>query len=443
MGLVVCVLFFYFNFHYRRIKVVKLSSPRLNNIAVLGCALVFIAVILLGVDSGTLINIQYFSQLCTARVFLLSAGISMAFGSIFAKTYRVHRIFTYSCTTRDKLLQDWRLIIMVLMLVVIDGFVVTLWIFVDPLQRRLHNLTIEVSATDRAVLYQPQVEVCRCVNTTRWFLAMYGYKGFLLIMGVYMAWETRHIKVEALNDSQYINICVYSAVFSSIMVLLSNYLTEYTIISYLTRTLSILGTTTLTLLLLFVPKLKAVFWDGQQEPMVPGLRIESNTRRLDAEDPNELTYRMLVQNKVYRCELQALDKEIARLEDLLLKTKDYKSERSSITRASWPCVQIYNVSSRFMSQSQLNQLDEETLPAEDIIDDNDYEYELSEAPGETKSFGKFLRGIFGRMYSISDRGEPMDESMPESTPNDEFDAHFERSRLDDKHRCRIDIEEHI
>jgi len=31
------------------------------------------------------------------RAYLLSMGFSLAFGSMFAKTYRVHRIFTRSC----------------------------------------------------------------------------------------------------------------------------------------------------------------------------------------------------------------------------------------------------------------------------------------------------------------------------------------------------------
>lgn len=31
------------------------------------------------------------------RAYLLSTGFSLAFGAMFAKTYRVHRIFTRSC----------------------------------------------------------------------------------------------------------------------------------------------------------------------------------------------------------------------------------------------------------------------------------------------------------------------------------------------------------
>ena len=39
-----------------------------------------------------------------ARVYLLSAGFSLAFGSMFTKTYRVHRIFTmsYGCYGSSK-----------------------------------------------------------------------------------------------------------------------------------------------------------------------------------------------------------------------------------------------------------------------------------------------------------------------------------------------------
>lgn len=94
-----------------------------------------------------------------ARLTLLSAGFSLAFGSMFAKTYRVHRIFTYSGIglCKDKILQDSKLILLVCALLIIDGLVVTLWVVTDPLDRHLSNLTLEISAIDRSVVYQPQV----------------------------------------------------------------------------------------------------------------------------------------------------------------------------------------------------------------------------------------------------------------------------------------------
>lgn len=94
-----------------------------------------------------------------ARVYLLSSGFSLAFGSMFAKTYRVHRIFTRSGSSvcKDKMLQDTQLISLVCALLLLDGLVLTLWVVFDPMERHLSNLTLEISLTDRSVVYQPQV----------------------------------------------------------------------------------------------------------------------------------------------------------------------------------------------------------------------------------------------------------------------------------------------
>ncbi|RZB39861.1 gamma-aminobutyric acid type B receptor subunit 2, partial [Asbolus verrucosus] len=301
-----------------RMKTVKLSSPKLNNIAVVGCILVYLSVILLGFDTSTM-N-KYVDELCTVRVYLLSSGFSLAFGSMFAKTYRVHRIFAHyggPSRVKDRLLKDKQLIVLILIPLIIDGIILALWVMIDPLERQLYNLTLEINSDDRGVVYQPQLPICRSQNTSGWFVAIYGYKGLILIMGVFMAWETRHIKVQALNDSQYIGICVYSAVFSAIITVLTSFTNEYVVLSYLARTISILTSTTLTLFLLFFPKLKSVFGRPHcQDPIMQsmGLKIEYNTRRFINNDPKEQILRLEIQNKVYKCELAALDLEIARLE---------------------------------------------------------------------------------------------------------------------------------
>ncbi len=45
-------------------RYIKLSSPKLNNVAVIGCILVYVAVILLGFDDATL-SVTYFPAMCT------------------------------------------------------------------------------------------------------------------------------------------------------------------------------------------------------------------------------------------------------------------------------------------------------------------------------------------------------------------------------------------
>lgn len=79
---------------------------------------------------------------------------------MFAKTYRVHRIFTHSGggVCKDKMLRDTQLISLVCALLLLDGLMVTLWVVADPMERHLSNLTLEISAADRSVVYQPQVK---------------------------------------------------------------------------------------------------------------------------------------------------------------------------------------------------------------------------------------------------------------------------------------------
>lgn len=64
-------------------------------------------------------------------------------------------IFIYNLC--PQLLQDTQLISLICVLLVVDGLIVTLWVAVDPMQRQLRNLTLEISTTDRSVVYQPQV----------------------------------------------------------------------------------------------------------------------------------------------------------------------------------------------------------------------------------------------------------------------------------------------
>jgi len=90
---------------------------------------------------------------------------------MFAKTYRVHRIFTRTGSVfKDKMLQDIQLILLVGGLLLVDALLVTLWVVTDPMERHLHNLTLEISATDRSVVYQPQVrKILICFKLSDYF----------------------------------------------------------------------------------------------------------------------------------------------------------------------------------------------------------------------------------------------------------------------------------
>ncbi|ENN78962.1 hypothetical protein YQE_01412, partial [Dendroctonus ponderosae] len=306
-----------------------------------------------------------------ARIFLLSAGCSLTFGSIFAKSYRVHRLFTYTSAglVKNKLLKDQQLIGLILIPIAIDFFIVALWSSVDPLRKQPHDLKLQISAEDRRIVYQPQIQICQCRNTIGWHVALFGYKSILLVMGVCMAWKTRHVEIAALNDSQFIGICVYSAIFSTIIVIAFSFVTEYFVLSYVAKSASILASTSITLVLMLLPRLKSVFAQTDAELSLMeslGLKIQSNTRRFIYDDPKELLSRLEIQNKVYQSRLEFLDREIVRLEEILEHSHP-SSNCSSINaiqvipeihvlkvpRASWPTWHNQPIKT-FSSENRLN-----------------------------------------------------------------------------------------
>lgn len=78
---------------------------------------------------------------------------------MFAKSYRVHRLFAYTTTTilKDKLLKDQQLIGLILIPLFVDVATIALWMITDPLKRHLRDLAIKISDEDPRIVYQLQV----------------------------------------------------------------------------------------------------------------------------------------------------------------------------------------------------------------------------------------------------------------------------------------------
>lgn len=84
---------------------------------------------------------------------------------------------------------------------------------------------------------------------------MFVYKGLLLVVGIFLAFETRDIKIKELNDSKLIVMCVFSVVMVSISTVPIAIVLENSVdLNYiLIGLMLLLGVTTL-LSVLFIPK---------------------------------------------------------------------------------------------------------------------------------------------------------------------------------------------
>ena len=57
--------------------------------------------------------------------------------------------------------------------------------------------------------------VCTSDDSFIWLPILFVYKGFLLLAGLFLAFETRKVKIKSLNDSRFIVMSVYEAVIVS------------------------------------------------------------------------------------------------------------------------------------------------------------------------------------------------------------------------------------
>ena len=91
-----------------------------------------------------------------------------------------------------------------------------------------------------------------------WFRgSVYAYKGILLLFGLFLAWETRNVTIAALNDSKYIGMCVYNVVILSVIGVIISVVLHGTVhyeITYTIASVIVLACTTVTLSLVFIPK---------------------------------------------------------------------------------------------------------------------------------------------------------------------------------------------
>ncbi|XP_038051812.1 gamma-aminobutyric acid type B receptor subunit 1-like [Patiria miniata] len=254
VGIALACCFLAFNIHFKKLRVIKMSSPNINNLMLIGGMLAYVAIIFLGVDTN-IASTDTFVWMCRAKTWCLSIGFSLAFGSMFSKTWRVHKIFTNK-TAAKMVLKDSRLFCFVTTLVLLDVLILVLWETLDPLVATERFGTKVIDDENDDIVYTPIRMMCESRNQTYWIGAFYVIDGLLLIFGAFLAWETRKVSIPALNDSKYIGVCVYNVLILSFVGAPVSFILEERNAHYALVATLIWLATTLTLCVVFVPKIR-------------------------------------------------------------------------------------------------------------------------------------------------------------------------------------------
>ncbi|XP_077997882.1 gamma-aminobutyric acid type B receptor subunit 2-like [Glandiceps talaboti] len=244
--------FLVFNYKYRNIRIIKMSSPNINNIILCGCILTYTSVFPANVKGFNVDPLLC----CKASIYLLLLGVSLAYGALFSKTWRVHVIFTNKKLQR-KVVQDSQLLIGVVVIVSIDIITVALWEALDPLMiviRDANEIPLEIG--DKVFI--SQIAYCESPKMTYWLAIIYSMKAVVLLFGGFLAWETRKVSIAVLNDSRYIGMCIYNVVILSCLGAPLTYILRYDpVLSYGISSAFILLGTTVTQCLVCLPKIMA------------------------------------------------------------------------------------------------------------------------------------------------------------------------------------------
>ncbi|EDV22613.1 uncharacterized protein TRIADDRAFT_28937, partial [Trichoplax adhaerens] len=248
-GVLLTTMFMIFNITMQNDRRIKISSPKINIIMLVGAMLCFFSVMFFGLD-WKFVGENALPAICTSAAWTLCIGFTLGFGSLFWKTWRVYTIYRNK-TKRSIIIKDRNLIVKIFGLAVIDIIILVFWQTIDPLYVQ----------KETAVQNNPTVTthyiavVCTSKYLSLWTGIIYGYKFLLMIFGAFLAWETRSVAIKELNDSKLIGLCIYNVfVLCTTGVLLTAVINTDPITSFCLIASFIILCTTLTIVLIFSPK---------------------------------------------------------------------------------------------------------------------------------------------------------------------------------------------
>ncbi|CAG2111008.1 unnamed protein product [Medioppia subpectinata] len=236
-----------------------------------------------------------------------------------------------------KLIKDYKLFMLVAVLVFIDVVTLITWQIVDPFYRDTHNGTAEPSPQNEDIWVIPEMEYCQSKRMTIFLGSIYVYKGLLMAFGIFLAWETRHVSIPALNDSKYIGMSVYNVVIMCVIGAgLSFVLRDQQDAAFVIISIFIIFCSTATLCLVFVPKVRLLI-ELKRNPQAGDARVRATLKpfkksRRDS-DEMELHHRIKVVTEDNFRFRQRLKEKAYELEALTFRLRGLEESSLVITKA--------------------------------------------------------------------------------------------------------------
>lgn len=257
VGILTSAGLIYFNWSRREDALIKMSHPPSNNIMLLGCIVCLFSVILFGLD-GRFIPANKFHLICDMRAWCLNIGFSLFFGSMFWKVWQSYVLSTRNAPPTSFGKTNRQVFTTVGSFCLIDIIILTIWKLHEPMDRTTVKIKEqsgpELNMGDD-IIVELKIEYCQA--NFYWYYLIFCYKGLLLVFGLFLAYETRSVKLRQLNDSKLVGMCIYNVAIMCFItgpVSLVNLMRQQANYHYLFVSITIIFCCSLSMILIFIPK---------------------------------------------------------------------------------------------------------------------------------------------------------------------------------------------
>ena len=175
----------------RKYPSVKASSPGLNQFFFLGCYLLgVVAIMYIVLMKALALPNNIVGNACHALlVWLVPISITLTFGILIAKTWRIYRIFIHF-REPGPLISNKVLIMIVLLQLSADVIIGTAWTVVSPIRLRIVEERSYMNEHGETILPRQ----CIFTNVAYWMIILGGYKSLQMISLLVLCLWTRSIR---------------------------------------------------------------------------------------------------------------------------------------------------------------------------------------------------------------------------------------------------------
>ncbi|XP_008512851.2 probable G-protein coupled receptor 156 isoform X2 [Equus przewalskii] len=263
-GLLLIVFFLGFTIRCRKNRIVKMSSPNLNMVTLLGSCMTYSSAYLFGIQDKNASVGSSMETLIQIRLSMLCIGTSLVFGPILGKSWRLYKVFTQRVPDKRVIIKDLQLLGLVAALVMTDVILLMTWVLTDPIQC-LQILGVSMTVTGRDVSCSlTSTHFCASRYSDVWIALVLGCKGLLLLYGAYLAGLTDHVSSPPVNQSLTIMVGVNLVVLAAgLLFVVTRYLHSWPNLVFGLTSGGIFVCTTTINCFIFVPQLKQ--WKAFEE----------------------------------------------------------------------------------------------------------------------------------------------------------------------------------